>query len=506
MKRYFPLYILMAVLAASVSFTACNDDKTSDSPLDTSDQFAVMITSFSLRADDSILANLDSVFFSIDLNNARVFNADSLPRGTRVDSLGVSIGFYSVSKAEITMPSSTGADTVVDYLENSSAPINFSRGYVTLHIESVNALAQRDYRIYVNVHEMEPDSLCWGNTQWTSFPTTLSAPTALKAVEYKDQVVCFASNGTSATRAVASNPALNGWQTSTVNLPAELDVNSMVCGNDLLFALGADGSLMQSVDGGESWTSLPAKFSHLYGVYQSAAVGVEKTSAGTYNFITYPATTTVAVPEDAPVSGTSQAVTFVSEWAENPMMMVLGGNTASGSRTEAVWAYDGSEWVSISNSSPVPPVSGAMLVPYFTYKVSLGWVATKHSALLAFGGLKDDGTINRNVYVSLDRGVNWFLGNELLQLPKAVPSLYRAQALVCEQTLESRATSHMGWHSVELPTLPSWYVLDAQTGISPIESWECPYIYLFGGFTDAGQANTEVWRGVINRLSFKPLQ
>ena len=47
---------------------------------------SVAVTSFSIAKDDSILAGLDTVFFS-NLQRAQIFNADSLPFGTRTDKL-----------------------------------------------------------------------------------------------------------------------------------------------------------------------------------------------------------------------------------------------------------------------------------------------------------------------------------------------------------------------------------------------------------------------------------
>ncbi len=36
--------------------------------------------------------------------------------------------------------------------------------------------------------------------------------------------------------------------------------------------------------------------------------------------------------------------------------------------------------------------------------------------------------------------------------------------------------------------------------------WDCPYIYLFGGFGSEGEVlNDSVWRGALNRLTFKPI-
>ena len=68
-----------------------------------------------------------------------------------------------------------------------------------------------------------------------------------------------------------------------------------------------------------------------------------------------------------------------------------------------------------------------------------------------------------------------------MQLPKYVPGLYDAQTLVFTSELGSRASE-------------------------AITSWECPYIYMFGGEFSNGLISNTVWRGVINRLSFKPLQ
>ena len=34
--------------------------------------------------------------------------------------------------------------------------------------------------------------------------------------------------------------------------------------------------------------------------------------------------------------------------------------------------------------------------------------------------------------------------------------------------------------------------------------WDCPYIYIFGGETGRSVLNDEIWRGVLNRLTFIP--
>jgi hypothetical protein len=40
---------------------------------------------------------------------------------------------------------------------------------------------------------------------------------------------------------------------------------------------------------------------------------------------------------------------------------------------------------------------------------------------------------------------------------------------------------------------------------TPVTSWECPFIYLFGGYNDQGDLLPYVWRGVYNRLTNTPV-
>lgn len=506
MKIYQSLYILITILAAGIGFSACNESDSNDEDfLDTSDLYAVMVKSFSLSADTGILANLDSVYFSIDLNNARIFNADSLPLGTRVDSLHISMTYSAATVAEITMPSRfSDKDTVINYAENSFSAINFSKGFVILHLESANKETTRDYRIYVNVHKMKPDSLAWGDVAYSRYPTSLSAPVALRAVEYKGKAYCFATDGTTLTRAVSENPALRNWATTSLTLPAGLDVNSITAGSDALFALNGSSRLIISTDEGATWTETSVSMTHIYGSMTSTLLGVNRKPDGSYVYVTYPASTETPVPASAPVAQTSQSITFATQWATEPMLMVMGGVTAAGQLTSHVWAYDGQEWADITVTS-IPDLSSLTIVPYFSIKVAANWVATTQTALLAFGGKDSTGRFNRNLYISTDRGINWSLAGQLLQLPEQFPTLAGAQALVFDQTITSRATAS-AWHPLELPVIPSWYSPAATAdGIAPVTSWECPYIYVFGGLDSSRALNTAVWRGVINRLSFKPL-
>ena len=70
----------------------CNDDDTSEMVTIEGDYYNCGITSFSLSKNDSVLRALDSVFFSIDMINAEIYNADSLPKGTDIRKIVVNVG------------------------------------------------------------------------------------------------------------------------------------------------------------------------------------------------------------------------------------------------------------------------------------------------------------------------------------------------------------------------------------------------------------------------------
>lgn len=506
MNRRFPIYVVLALLG-SMFVASCNDDSEDEIEYDNSSESAVMVTSFSLVKNDSVLANLDSVFFSIDLNNAVIFNADSLPKGTKVSRLPVSIGLSSVSTAEITMPGKNGSDTIVNYLTNSTDSIDFSRGSVKLKLVSYNKLIDRTYTIYVNVHNMDPDSLAWGETAMCALPTSLSAPSAQKTVEFKGQAVCFTQQGANTVRAISSNPANNDWDIAVVSLPSGVVLETLTASDDALYVVGGGNVLYKSQDTGSTWTSTGAEMSYIYGGYGTSVVGVKADGNGAYKHVTYPATTETAVSGSCPVSGTSTSLLFTTKWSEQPMMMILGGRTASGDLTGDMWAYDGSQWVCMSING-IPDVEGATIVPYFSFRTATDWVVTEYTTLLAFGGKDANGICTNTVYMSLDRGVHWSKAGELMQLPDYMPQVAYAQALVFEKTIfdSSRAA---GWKTFAPKALPAWYKVihsSASRADKPITQWDCPYIYLFGGIKSDGTLSDTVWRGVINRLSFKPLQ
>lgn len=491
----------MAGAAAMLAMVACNSS--GDEPQSVEFEWAdVTVTAFSLSKNDKILANLDSVFFAIDLVNARIYNPDSLPKGTVPDRIVIQPTYSTVSKAEIKYKTPEGADSVRTFNASDNDSLDFSQGPVSLILTSLDEKVVRSYTIQINVHQMEPDSLAWGELAYASLPagivsehTTVDGETPVMfAVGYDGQMTM---------RRSSTDDLVFGEAEAMGTFPEGGDINTVSFLDSKIYMVVA-GSLCR-YDGADSWTYV-TPMTWVYGEYDGRLLG-NCVEDGRYIFCSWPEGERSEIPDGMPVSGTSNMIVYTSRWADRPMAMLVGGNDASSSKVAGTWAYDGDVWADIA-LQPLPAASGVAIIPYFTFRTSNQWVITERTTLLAIGGLTDDSTIQGDVYVSFDRGMHWDKGQDLVQLPEYIKPRHSAQAVVLPRTMSlSRGTGV--WTPCELPPFPRWYApllprSDSRV-TSAVTEWECPYIYLIGGMDTGGSLCREIWRGVINRLTFTPL-
>lgn len=498
MLKKIAFYIIFATVASV--FVACNEE--TEDPTTTSSN--VMVSSFSLVANDSLLVNLDSVFFSIDLVNAKIYNADSLPYGTDVSHLVAKISTMGSSIAELHIPRPGKSDSIIDYLKRPNDSIDFSNGPVIFHIVALDKSTQRDYSISVNVHKVKPDSLYWNKLSKNKLPSLLNNPSVQKTITYKGDAVCISGIHPQYTLATISNPSNFVWDMQEISFPFVPNINSLSATDDALYLLDNDGNLYSSTDG-LSWTACNETWHHIYGGYNNILLGV-KNIDGKYYHVTYPASSTTLADEKCPISGTSQIVNYNNNWSVSHQAFLIGGRCADGSTTGEMWGYDGNNWSQISLKG-IYPREDMTFFAYYTFDTNTNnWTITKYPTLVAFGGFDAEGKPGRNVFISIDMGLNWKLADDLMQLPEYIPNMGGAQALVFDRTMTARSTS--GWVEYPSKSLPYWWEIS-----NPINSrasqntntWECPYIYLFGGYDENGNLYNTIWRGVINRLSFKPV-
>lgn len=498
MNRRKTLTILLATLLVFACWSCNSDDTESEYETAQADWTNVSVKSFSLGKNDSVLEHLDTVFFSIDLDRAVIFNADSLPVGTKLKKSTVSLTLPTVSRAMLLFMGTSGRDSV-DYLNSSSDSVNFANGPVTLSLTSLDGTITRDYTITVNVHKIEPDSMEWSRSAARPLPTSLTAPTASQTVEWQSRYYCLTTDGASSVMAVASAPDQDNWDMQSINLPRDARVNTLTPTTEAIYILADGNNLYRSADGGQSWSMTGAHMDHIYGAYGDQLLG-NLFAGSRYVALSYPDSfdpeTASPLPDGCPVRGTSNTIVYATEWSDHPMLITVGGATADGSLTGCTWAYDGSEWANVSIDAGLPR-EGMSLVPYFSFRNESFWEVTSYSALFAIGGSDSNGNNDNKVYVSLDRGVHWSVASASVQLPAYIAPFSSASSIVANTLLGSRSSSV--WKEYGPASLNS-------RASQMITQWECPYIYFFGGIDNSGKLVDKVWRGVINRLTFRPLQ
>lgn len=502
------LALFVVGVAAAVSIVGCNDD---DSSYNTEVTYSsTLVTHFNLKANSKVLASLDTVFFSIDQVGARIFNADSLPYGTDTRKLPVNLTTDMCRVVELTMRMDNGSDSTINYLTNSTDSINFANGPVKLHLESYDGQSQRDYTISVNVHAIVPDSLYWDQIARRDLPSSL-APKAQKAVRMADKAVCLTSDGSGRyCIAFSSDPASDSWTYADPAFGFTPAINSLTATSSLLFILSDDGSLYSSADG-KAWSKCyhPSKLTAIIGAYGPTLLCVSK-NGGAYYHTTYPSANTPDKPvaADFPVSDHSTPVIVGTRWAEAEQMVVVGGRLADGSLSRSTWGFDGTAWARIGSKFPTPIAKASVLAYDVAVTDTASWTVTEMPALIAFGGLKAESTLSSLTYISRDMGMSWKQADNLLQLPSYIAPRSGAQPLVFESTLPEGRSAFEGWQWHAPKPLPGWWqvVEAASRAVAPITQWQCPYIYLFGGEDANGNLYNDVWKGVINRLTFKPLQ
>lgn len=505
MRKYNNCRLLLplALLILGLSTVACNkkeEDDNEDTTLNTT--LNVAVTSFYLKANKEGTANLDSVFFTIDLDHGVIFNADSLPKGTPIDKVVTVVKYSSyISEATFTMEGGTTRTGTVDYIESPNDSIDFT-GNVTLKVAADNGNISKTYRIKVNVHQQDPDNLRWDELAVSELPSRLGKPSNQKTIAKGDDAVSLIeeSDG-SFTIASSANLFENRWLASTLSLPFRPEVRSLTATDSRLFILADNGMLYESSDG-SNWTATGETWASIIGAYAGTVIGTKAADTGLI-YCQYPQKDliSVGVDTDFPVEGISNFVTLSNKWTSSPVGFFVGGKKADGKLSPVTWAFDGRVWIKLCEGG-IPDISGMTVVPYYSYRtVSSTVTKMEFNVWIAFGGLLESGELNRTVYISFDNGVSWRKGDSHIQIPDILPALINFDNIV--MATEMKANLSDAWKIMKRRTERPRRVAFSTDG--DIISWECPYIYLFGGFDTSGQLSDSVWRGVLTRLTFAPL-
>lgn len=502
---HIPTLFLPALVAMAGFSASCNSK--SDS---TSEDVAVVTMSnvavkeFSLKADTKVIANLDSVFFSIDLNNGVIFNADSLPLGTKVSRLIPVITFSSdMKKAELIVDDGVKTDTI-NYLTNSTDSIDFSHK-VTLDVTSYDGITNYSYLIKVNVHTQKPDSIMWDKLAVSALPARLANPVEQKTVDFDDKAYSIIKESdNSLTLAISSDLFNHGWQKASLTLPFTPELTSLCSTPEALWMLDTDGNLYTSANGSDWQKTSESGWVSIIGAYSDSVLGLKNTDSGLAH-CHYPASDIISDPlvdPEFPIYDRSELLSISNRWAPQPTAMFVGGKTPTGESSSATWAFDGSSWVKLSEGG-IPAVESPMFFRYVYYwNASTTSLGDPREIWVMLGGRLADGTINPDVYFSPDNGVTWKKAGEYMQLPDYFPALYGANVVTMAHELSDDLTD--AWTRTKTRAYSAWLTPEYEIDGTMI-SWKCPYIYIFGGTDTAGNLSDTIWRGVLARLTFQPI-
>lgn len=500
MKKYFIIYLALAAVVAT-SLLSCNkEDKNSTTDVDKYDVYSsvsTLVSNFALKDNSKILDNLSGVKFSIDQERGLIYNADSLPKGTRVSGLCVSVTCASsVSARQFIVKNGTvQGDTTIIYKSPTTDSIDFT-GDVTLRIVSYDGSNVRDYKVFVNVHKQDPDTIKWDANRRHDLPNVVGTVQASKTVVKDDKFLCLIQDNSSYVLNSIDTLMNDDWVMKELSLPFTPQVNSFAATTQAIYLLDSNGELFESGDNGTTWNDCGVAWRTIIGGYSSRLLGVMQ-DGSTFahdEFPRRPSFVPTPIDDDFPVASMSQLVMASNEWTSSQQAMFAGGVTADGDLTNAVWGYDGKRWGLISlmgDNKVLPNLRDAMLVKYHTYTVSTtDYSMHKNITWMVMGGVLEDGEINTTTYTSSDQGIHWQKGESGLQQPAYMPAVYGAQMFTVGHLINTSGTILRAYNPGH---------------ITPVTQWYSPYLYLFGGYGTGGTALNSVWEGVLLGLTHRPV-
>lgn len=422
------------------------------------------ILTFSLSSDS--MPELKSVVFTIDQLSGRIFNADSMPFGTKFDEKVICT--VQLASTVFTCQVIQGAEGDTTYW-NLQDSLDFARP-----VQFINTLwdgtTTKKYIAQVNIHQVVPDSMVWA----------LYADDVTGETIKEEKVVVFGDPGAESYYMYTQN-AGKGYQLyrSSVSdgrnwkelpltgLPAgEVRLSQIYEYEGYLYAATTKGGLYRSANG-QDWAIVESTPS-IKALLGCIRVNDDFTGAGKQ-----PSALTAiidkdgslvfaemnkamdwtqgsAVPAGFPVSGFGH-ISYSSSFRAR--LMLVAGRDKENKLINSAWGTeDGKTWALLTDEEAT----------LFDKREGVS-AAAYDDKFFMVGGINEAGKASSDIYLSADGGVTWQVSDTLVVMPKEFKP----------------------------------------RGFSSIHVDENKFMYLFGGKeTNNSNVLDQIWRGRINRLGF----
>jgi hypothetical protein len=389
------------------------------------------IWSFYLFHDS--LPALGTVVFSIDQTSNTIYNYDSMTYLTEVPEK-VAVGFVT----SIASPNTTEVTNVLDitniaegdsvWLKQGDS-VRISEPLI-LRVYALDQKTTKDYTVQLNIHQTDPDSVQYNKIASGSDLSFLETDET-KTILYKNKFFTFSKiNGE--IQLYSSTNAVN-WSKENISTEYPLPANTVVKGiqhsKDYIFAYTADGKLYTTFDDyANSWRLVNSEFpvksilgflnAGINGQLEGLSLVVEKGGDNVFAFTRNSTDWTYGeiVPKNFPLYNFS---THSYEIGKSQNITNIGGTSSAGEIQNSVWSTtNGLYWAKISgNQNVFPPLNGANAFYY-------------NGEFWLINGRLDDGSLNTEVYYSIDRGITWSQKPEKYWTPESFYGRYSASVLV----------------------------------------------------------------------------
>lgn len=471
--KYFSVLVSLVI---GLSFIACNSsneytttDLSSDGQVKSFSVDAVPYTSI----DSITYPYLASTKFTVQSKGTHViFNKDSLPQHTDIRTLFVNMKYSIGTPAGIKL---IYKDSIPEEYWNSTDSVKFIKDgddyYPRFRIYAYDG-TERTYQVNFRIHKQDPDSIRW--TKVAGFNLPANGESQVFSNASKDKFTAFIKNG-GAVKLYTSPVNQPAWSSAgNTNLPSTAIVRSMQQIGDYYVALDSQGNIYTSaVSSGLSWNK-----------------------AGLTNIISLVG----QLPE---VDGRS---------SKNELLFIYKDNSDSKLKYAKTSDFNTSELVKISTRGDNNEVISTFPIKDFSsFNFSTGGV----NALMVVGGVDEEDNLIRkswrisNVAPSSGESkaeISIFPGNTIHVFPEedAVTSfLYDNQVYAMSTDSLSLYNSSTGSTWKLASEKQKLHKDMASMGRANVVVDSENYIWVFGGVSKEGVYSQQVWRGRLNRLTFK---